>query len=287
MPLWAIAATTGTARRIGDIECRAAGWSPDGRYIAIFRRRALEIVLADGTSVRTLPTPTDGEVTWLRWSPDGKVIRFTWSSPRSREANRDKLWEVRPDGAELQALPFGDDDGRADCCGVWTPDGRLFIYQSSYAGATELRIVAEPRAAVTGRRATPVRLTTDLLSFAGPAISSIAPRCTPSAGLFTERLSGSMRTARSSVSSCPGYPAPGFPIRPTGSLSPTSAIQKNTSGYRGLTEARNDSWPAGRSRSMAAFGRLMVGRSRFWAGYAAPNPGFYHPYGGRRSYADL
>jgi Tol biopolymer transport system component len=62
------------------------------------------------------------------WSPDGRSIRFTLLAKNSTA-----LWEVAADGSHPHALyPDLADHPNAD--GVWTPDGKYFVF--SFAQAT-------------------------------------------------------------------------------------------------------------------------------------------------------
>lgn len=164
LPLWIIPTSPGAPRRVAAVEARSAVWSPDGRQLAVVRDGGLEIMNADGTVVRRLVTPRDSLPQWLRWSPDGERIRFTSASVISREGYRETLWEIHRDGSGLQLLPFSGEAGRADCCGTWTPDGGWFVYQSRFAGRTQLRAVA------TGENVA-IDLTGGEMNFGGPAVS--------------------------------------------------------------------------------------------------------------------
>jgi Tol biopolymer transport system component len=130
----------------------------------IVRNDSLEIVKANGTAARPIPVPGIGVPQWPRWSPDGHVIRFTWTSIVPREGNRETLFEVRADGSGLRELPFSGEEGRADCCGVWTPDGSWYVYQSRYAGSHELRAVARSQSSS-------VSLTSGEVSYGAPVVS--------------------------------------------------------------------------------------------------------------------
>ena len=164
LPLWIIPASPGPPRRVAEVDVRSAAWSPNGRQLVVVRDDVLEIMNADGTDARRLVTPRDSTPKWLRWSPDGERIRFTSASLIPREGYRETLWEVNPDGSGLRLLPFSGEAGRADCCGTWTPDGRWFVYQSRFAGRTQVRAVAEGENVA-------IDLTGGEMNFGGPVVS--------------------------------------------------------------------------------------------------------------------
>ena len=89
----------------------------------------LTIVGADGSDPHRLLT-VQGLAFWLRWSPDGKRLRFTVRDPKRQTA---ELWEVAADGSNLHPLFPGWSQPASECCGNWTPDGQYFVFQSSHS----------------------------------------------------------------------------------------------------------------------------------------------------------
>ena len=126
LELWAAPILGGSARRLGnlfaDYESRAAAWSPDGQEIVYVRNKELRIARADGTDLRRLAGPA-GSPSDVRWSPDGKKLRFSLSG----NASESSIWEVSVDGSRLHPLLPG---WKSDCCGRWTPDGKYFVFFS-------------------------------------------------------------------------------------------------------------------------------------------------------------
>jgi Tol biopolymer transport system component len=128
--LW-IAPIGGTPRRLGNLVSDgsdSASWSPDGRFLVYSRTGNMFLATRGGQELRTLASFPGKFVHFLRWSPDGAKIRFTLSTvdlDQGWEVRPDTIWEVRPDGAGLHRfLP----DWNTTCCGVWTPDGRYFVF---------------------------------------------------------------------------------------------------------------------------------------------------------------
>lgn len=137
--LWAVPATGGTARRIGNLFAEDASWSPDGQKIALTRGSDLSIAAADGSGARTLAS-VPGTLRWPRWSPDERVIRFTQEEEQSGAYS---LWEVASDGSGLHRIflgwkSSGDKWGAGPSSGAWTPDGKCYVFRSHRDGTFTL-----------------------------------------------------------------------------------------------------------------------------------------------------
>ena len=63
----------------------------------------------------------------LKFSPDSTRIRFNvWNE----KENSYSIWEIRTDGTNLHPLLPGWRNPPSECCGVWSPDGRYFLFLS-------------------------------------------------------------------------------------------------------------------------------------------------------------
>lgn len=102
----------------------AGAWSPDGRKLAFAKGSDLYFANADGTDAHKLIT-VSGIPGWFRFSPDGARLGLTVTNP---ESNLSSLWEVRTDGTRLHPLLPNWHRLPAECCGVWTPDGRYYFF---------------------------------------------------------------------------------------------------------------------------------------------------------------
>ncbi len=129
-PLWIIPAQGGPGRRIGNILCRFARWSPDNSRIACANGTMIMSVDAEGSVQRTLG-PFPGVVSDPLWSPDGKRLMFVLLD---QQTIKSAAWEVTV-GNDEQAtqstaskLPWGQ-----DCCEgwAWMEDGKTFVYNRS------------------------------------------------------------------------------------------------------------------------------------------------------------
>ncbi len=155
--LWTVRALGGTSRRIG--KSWSATFSPDGNSIAYFIAPGeLWLVQSDGTGAHKLASIGGTD---LRWSPDGKVMRF------SRDG---VLWEISADGSHLhEVLPGWQYRGR-ECCGRWTPDGKFYIFLTTVTAYRGDKIWAldERRRLFRHPSAEPIQLTTGPINWRDP-----------------------------------------------------------------------------------------------------------------------
>ena len=99
-PLWVIPTVSGPGHRINDVTSTDAAWFPDGKRIVYASGRALYVAKSDGTDSRQF-AKVNGTPSWMRWSPDGRLLRFTVTD---LQKNTTSLWEVRDDGSGLHPL---------------------------------------------------------------------------------------------------------------------------------------------------------------------------------------
>jgi Tol biopolymer transport system component/DNA-binding winged helix-turn-helix (wHTH) protein len=138
-PLFIINLPSGAAKRVGNLVAFDGAWSPNGDALAISSEHDLLLVKADGTVVKVL-AHRPGSVWWPRWSPDGKLIRFTESAPRTQTRS---LWEVSTGGSSPQMMFGGKPVLSGACCGSWSSTGRFFIFQTNSSGQTQIWSVPE------------------------------------------------------------------------------------------------------------------------------------------------
>jgi DNA-binding winged helix-turn-helix (wHTH) protein/Tol biopolymer transport system component len=163
-PLWLIPTVSGPGRRINDVTSTDAAWFPDGKRIVYASGRALYAAKSDGTDSRQFVT-VNGTPSWMRWSPDGRLLRFTVTDPHR---NTTSLWEVRDDGSGLHPLLAGWNTSPAECCGTWTRDGRYFVFQSTRNFRSDIWAIREKPGLLQKPEPAPTQLTSGPLSFTGP-----------------------------------------------------------------------------------------------------------------------
>ena len=102
---------------------------------------------------------------WPRWSPDGKVLRFTRNEVG---AEGNDLWEVSADGTNLHRVLPGWHQGTARVTGDWTPDGKYFVYIQSGTDHDDIWAIREKGDWLHKVNRQPVQLTSGPLTFGAP-----------------------------------------------------------------------------------------------------------------------
>jgi serine/threonine protein kinase len=173
--LWAVPALGGSPRRLGNVKSVFAAWSPDGNKLVYAQGSDLYIARSDGADSHKLVTVPGipGWVEpyipdWVRWSPDGRRIRFSVQDPQTLSFT---LWEVSADGSNLRPLLPGWNIPPAECCGAWSPDGRYFVFQSTRNSRTDLWAMRDKVDLFERASRKPVQLTAGPMSFLGPDVS--------------------------------------------------------------------------------------------------------------------
>ena len=137
-PLWIMPTIGGNAQQFSDIQAHDGTWMPDGRRILYATGTDLMVANEDGTE-RKKVTSLPGRAFWLRWSPDGSVLRFTLLNVLDHIAT---LWEMSADG-KAHPLLGPADSTRSECCGSWTADGKNYVFQSSRDGLKNIWAMRE------------------------------------------------------------------------------------------------------------------------------------------------
>jgi serine/threonine protein kinase/Tol biopolymer transport system component len=157
VPVYILPLPAGLPRRVGDILAHDASWSPNGEQIVYARGNELHLAKPDGSESHRLVTLA-GPASWPRWSPDGKILRFTMEDLKTGSQS---LWEVASDGTRLHPLLPGWSNPPAECCGNWTPDGNYFVFQSErVANTINLWAIQEKSGFLRKHNPEPTQLTT-------------------------------------------------------------------------------------------------------------------------------
>jgi Tol biopolymer transport system component len=170
VPLWIRPLLGGSPRRVGDVLVNVgqnAAWSPDGHKIVYVSGNDLWVVNSDGSDSRRLLT-VNGVPGRPRWSPDGKHLRFTLWAP---QAEGEAIWEVGADGSNLHQFLRGWSNPPDEWCGVWTPDGKYFIFQGNHENAYGLWAIREETGLLHKGSYQPVLLASGPVNFYSPAPS--------------------------------------------------------------------------------------------------------------------
>jgi len=164
-PLWIVPTLGGSSRRVPNVLAHDATWMPDGQGLLIANGNDLTEVGADGSDPHKLIT-VPGLAFWLRWSPDGRHLRFTL-----RDAGRQtsELWEVAADGTHLHPLLPDWNHPAAECCGNWTSDGADFVFESWRNGHSQIWVLRKRPWPFSEREPRPI--TSGPLDYEAPSTS--------------------------------------------------------------------------------------------------------------------
>jgi len=163
-PLWILPPLGGSPQPAGGVRCHAAAWTPDGQGIVYASGNELFLAAIHGTDTRKLAT-LQGSAAWLRWSPDGRRLRFTLTDPKT---NSNSLWETAADGSHLHQLLPGWTSPPNECCGNWTPDGKYFIFQATRNGRTHIWALPDKAGLFAKGGGEPIQLTAGPLNYYTP-----------------------------------------------------------------------------------------------------------------------
>jgi serine/threonine protein kinase/Tol biopolymer transport system component len=126
---WALPLPSGPPHRIADVTGYEGKWSPDGRQLVFAKGNRVYIAKADGTDaheVFTGPSVANLRASGFQFSPDSTCIRFTFLNEGGERSL--SIWEVRADGTNLHPLLPGLKNRASECCGIWSSDGRYFLF---------------------------------------------------------------------------------------------------------------------------------------------------------------
>jgi Tol biopolymer transport system component len=162
--LWTSPAPGGPTDGLHGLVGSQGVWSPGGSQIVFTRGNTLYIAAANGSGARKL-TDTGDQPHWIRWSPDGRLLRFTVLEPR---AQLESIWQVSADGSNShQFLPEWS-RGKYVCCGNWTADGRYFVFQATLNDRTDIWAVRDTRWFVHLGKQQPVQTTAGPMNYYSP-----------------------------------------------------------------------------------------------------------------------
>jgi Tol biopolymer transport system component len=165
-PLWIIPIPAGTPRRLGMLVGHDGTWTPDGRQITYASGNDLYTASTDGSGSRKLAS-LPGSPASLRWSPDGRRLRFT---VQDLKRNFGAIWELGSGAAAPHPLLAGWHDSPDECCGNWTPDGKYYLFVSSVASSPGLWALRTSRGWFRRGPVRPERLTTGPTNFIAPVL---------------------------------------------------------------------------------------------------------------------
>jgi eukaryotic-like serine/threonine-protein kinase len=164
---WIVPVPAGPPQRLNFAKGGDGAWTPTGRFVFAIGQDLYEAA-ADGSAGRKL-LAASGAISFIRFSPDGRRMRFTVGEPFTTTTS--SLWEARSDGSDLHPLLRGWNNPPQECCGNWTPDGRYFVFQSARSGTSNIWVLPEHSSFWRRTPTVPMQLTTGPLNFVDPVPS--------------------------------------------------------------------------------------------------------------------
>jgi serine/threonine protein kinase/Tol biopolymer transport system component len=161
--IWALPVLGGSPRRVTDLLAWDATWLPNGDSLIARNNELLQISPGGTRRFGALPD----YAYWFRWSPDGQALRFTVSDSKGTNA----IWEVPSSGGNPHRV-FPELTGTLHQKGIWTPDGKYFVFQILHQNRMDLWAVREKGDLFHKVDHRPIRLTSGPMSFNGAQPSS-------------------------------------------------------------------------------------------------------------------
>ena len=172
--LWVVPLLGPPPRPVAGLRADSAAWSPDGSRIAFTLKNSVSIANSDGSENRKI-AEVPGHAFAPHWSPNARKIRFSESWQQGGSILTE-IWEVRSDGSDLRRLLHSWKNPHHECCGVWTPDGKFYVFQSESKGRRDLWTIAEHQGFLGTTSGVPQQLTSTNQDFDTPAIDPKANR---------------------------------------------------------------------------------------------------------------
>ena len=161
-PLWALPVLGGSPRRLGNVSATDGTWMPNGDLL-IARGAELQVVNPETNAAHKFASAPDFTY-WLRWSPDGRSLRFTATTVSGYQ-----IREVAADGSGMHSLTQTGRDPANASNGNWTADGKYFVFQNQRLDArADLWAIPEKGDFFHKANHAPVQLTSGPMSFESP-----------------------------------------------------------------------------------------------------------------------
>ena len=165
--LWVQPLPAGAPHHVGNIRALLATWTPDGARIVYGNGDTIMMANKDGSEPHQL-AKVPGIVFCIRYSPDGRRIRFDVTDPK---IDSNSIWEMDAIGKNIQRVFPGWKESSFHGCGNWSPDGNYYYFLAGRGSSQAIWVMPERRF-LFGRRAEgPSRLTSGPLRFNAPVPS--------------------------------------------------------------------------------------------------------------------
>ena len=161
VPIWVLPLPQGAPRAFGNLIGHDATWSPDGETVAYAKGYEIYVASGDGSNSHRMAV-VEGWPYAIRWSPNGKTLRFSQLKNELRS-----LWELSSNGSNPHLLLSGWSGQGNECCGNWTADGKYYIFEAWRGERGDIWAIRESGSVINTRSGEPVRLTTGPINFSG------------------------------------------------------------------------------------------------------------------------
>ncbi|MGA8153040.1 MAG: protein kinase [Terriglobales bacterium] len=170
-PLWAVPTLGGSPRRLGETTAEDAAWMPNRDLLIAHGTQVM--IVSGGGSARKFGEFADmnGAPYWFRFSPDGRIFRFTVSGQTSSN-----LWESSVDGSHMHQCMVGWNGAHDAADGNWTPEGNYYLFQAVRNGRTDIWATREKDDLFHKPNHEPVQLTAGPMSYYSPQPSADGKR---------------------------------------------------------------------------------------------------------------
>jgi Tol biopolymer transport system component len=155
-----------------NIRALLATWTLDGTHIVYADGDAIMMVKKDGSEPHQL-AKVPGIVFSLRFSPDGRRIRFDLTDPKT---DSNSIWEMDPNGKDIHPVFPSWKESSVQAGGNWSPDGNYYYFQAGRGNNQAIWVMPERRSIFRRRAKGPSRLTSGPLHFSSPVPSSDGKR---------------------------------------------------------------------------------------------------------------
>jgi len=160
--MWVVPVLGGSPRRFVEPAGGDGAWMPNGDHLLAQGHQLLEIS-TNGEQRKLASFPENFYIYRLRWSPDGKRIRFT-----SNTGAGNTIWEIGADGSNPHQLLTDLKESREPGLGDWTPDGNYYVFQANHQNRSDLWAVREKGDLWHKVSREPIRLTAGPLNLESP-----------------------------------------------------------------------------------------------------------------------
>jgi len=131
----------GSLQNLDGLECNDEAWAPGGKLVCA-RSGDVFLAEADGSNPHKLLS-AQGQIFYMRFSPDGSRLRFTLATISAALATQETIWEARADGTGLHPVPMEIGDYPDRCCGEWSRDGRYYFFRTIRNGQNRIWALPE------------------------------------------------------------------------------------------------------------------------------------------------